>query len=109
MGIVDAPLRRRASPTCRCRSPHVNRSRASQTAGARRASPAANNAKVSVPAARGRTWNKDRFTEGLAKEIDHVQGHGSQGGDTDRALGVAIFTEAKTMDELRNMVRDAAT
>lgn len=32
-----------------------------------------------------------------------------KGGDTDRALGVAIFTEAKTMDELRNVVRDAAT
>lgn len=32
-----------------------------------------------------------------------------EGGDTARALRVAIFTEAKTMDELRNMVRDAVT
>jgi hypothetical protein len=30
-----------------------------------------------------------------------------EGGYTARALGVAIFTEADTMDQLREMVRDA--
>lgn len=45
--------------------------------------------------------------DAAAKELVFVIEDADEGGYTAKALGASIFTEADTMDELREQIRDA--